>query len=358
MPKNNPLVGGGLRIKRTINDLNEITFGKGNPLWDNGIFTYYNTDDVTTIYACLIGPEDTPYEDGFYGFEINIPQEYPFKPPKVNFLTTDGNVRFNPNLYACGKVCLSILGTWSGPPWTSICTISSVLLSIQSLLQPIPIQNEPGWDTVQKDNIKSITYNSAINHENFRIAIIDMIKSPEKYKMTPFKNLMIQHFIRRYPHIKNNLLKNVELDNKEIKSHIYSCMRMTGKYKKMLQDVENMYNEFISNDYYNTMKNILQIDDETVEYSDIHKYSDEEVEYLNNSNSPSEVISTDEKNIEYENIEYEIKDSVDLKKIRPSKKASSLEEGTLCILTASDKTFKFETYKDKSNRFRWRKLIN
>ena len=195
MPKNNPLVGGGLRIKRTINDLNEITFGKGNPLWDNGIFTYYNTDDVTTIYACLIGPEDTPYEDGFYGFEINIPQEYPFKPPKVNFLTTDGNVRFNPNLYACGKVCLSILGTWSGPPWTSICTISSVLLSIQSLLQPIPIQNEPGWDTVQKDNIKSITYNSAINHENFRIAIIDMIKSPEKYKMTPFKNLMIQHFI-------------------------------------------------------------------------------------------------------------------------------------------------------------------
>ena len=37
---------------------------------------------------------------------------------QVQFLTTGGGrVRFNPNLYACGKVCLSLLGTWSGPSW-------------------------------------------------------------------------------------------------------------------------------------------------------------------------------------------------------------------------------------------------
>ena len=30
-------------------------------------------------------------------------------------MTTGGNkVRFNPNLYDSGKVCLSLLGTWSG----------------------------------------------------------------------------------------------------------------------------------------------------------------------------------------------------------------------------------------------------
>jgi len=28
--------------------------------------------------------------------------------------TGNGTVRFNPNLYNCGKVCLSLLGTWSG----------------------------------------------------------------------------------------------------------------------------------------------------------------------------------------------------------------------------------------------------
>jgi ubiquitin-protein ligase len=28
--------------------------------------------------------------------------------------TGNGTVRFNPNLYANGKVCLSLLGTWKG----------------------------------------------------------------------------------------------------------------------------------------------------------------------------------------------------------------------------------------------------
>ena len=38
---------------------------------------------------------------------------------QVTFLTTGcGTVRFNPNLYADGKVCLSLLGTYDGPRWT------------------------------------------------------------------------------------------------------------------------------------------------------------------------------------------------------------------------------------------------
>jgi hypothetical protein len=36
----------------------------------------------------------------------------------VHFLTTGGgSVRFNPNLYNGGDVCLSLLGTWPGPGW-------------------------------------------------------------------------------------------------------------------------------------------------------------------------------------------------------------------------------------------------
>lgn len=31
--------------------------------------------------------------------------------------TSGGNVRFNPNLYQQGTVCLSLLGTWGGPSW-------------------------------------------------------------------------------------------------------------------------------------------------------------------------------------------------------------------------------------------------
>ena len=61
---------------------------------------------------CLIvGPFDTPYEGGFFHFVIRFGPEYPLQPPRVRFLTTsNGTVRFNPNLYSNGKVCLSILG--------------------------------------------------------------------------------------------------------------------------------------------------------------------------------------------------------------------------------------------------------
>ena len=65
--------------------------------------------------ACIIGADDTPYANGIFVFDIYFPPEYPNVPPKVLLATTgNGKIRFNPNLYDNGYVCLSILGTWSG----------------------------------------------------------------------------------------------------------------------------------------------------------------------------------------------------------------------------------------------------
>lgn len=99
------------------------------------------------IDALIIGPPDTPYQDGFFHFKLQFPSNYPFRPPRVKFLTTSNEkVRFNPNLYNCGKVCLSILGTWVGPGWLPSQSLSSVLISIQSLLSSKPYHNEPGLE--------------------------------------------------------------------------------------------------------------------------------------------------------------------------------------------------------------------
>jgi baculoviral IAP repeat-containing protein 6 len=63
----------------------------------------------------LLGPDDTPYQNGLFEFDVWFPQSYPHAPPKCSFLTTGaGTIRFNPNLYSDGKICLSILGTWEG----------------------------------------------------------------------------------------------------------------------------------------------------------------------------------------------------------------------------------------------------
>lgn len=67
------------------------------------------------LMQLLMFPEsvDCPYCGGCFIFDVFIPVTYPAVPPKVQLVTTGyGTVRFNPNLYNCGKVCLSLLGTW------------------------------------------------------------------------------------------------------------------------------------------------------------------------------------------------------------------------------------------------------
>ena len=77
-------------------------------------------------------PEDTPYSGGCFQFDIFFPRQYPTAPPLVHFCTTGlGQVRFNPNLYSCGKVCLSLLGTWKGLPgehWHETSTLLQVCI--------------------------------------------------------------------------------------------------------------------------------------------------------------------------------------------------------------------------------------
>lgn len=102
----------------------------------SSVFLRCDDENVSVMKALIIGPEGTPYENGCFEFDIYLPPDYPRVPPLVNLVTTGGGtVRFNPNLYNCGKVCLSLLGTWAGPGWIAgKSSIQQVLVSIQSLI--------------------------------------------------------------------------------------------------------------------------------------------------------------------------------------------------------------------------------
>lgn len=115
--------------------------------WDSSIFLRMDEQRPDVLRALIIGPQGTPYENGVFLFDLLLEESYPDTPPKVQFLTTGGGtVRFNPNLYNNGKVCLSLLGTWTGPGWKAgQSSILQVLVSIQGLiLVTDPYFNEPG----------------------------------------------------------------------------------------------------------------------------------------------------------------------------------------------------------------------
>lgn len=66
------------------------------------------------LFSALIkGPTRTPYEDGVFLFDIQLPNIYPAVPPLFRYLSQCSG-RLNPNLYDNGKVCVSLLGTWIG----------------------------------------------------------------------------------------------------------------------------------------------------------------------------------------------------------------------------------------------------
>lgn len=149
------------------------------------IYVHADESEVTKITALVVGPLETPYAGGLFRFDIKVGADYPMNPPKVTLQTTDGGrVRFNPNLYTDGKVCLSILGTWAGPAWSSAETLSSVLLSIQSLMCPQPYHNEPGYET-KGDATTKAAYNDYIRYETLRIAVVGTLSHTNHAKHFP-----------------------------------------------------------------------------------------------------------------------------------------------------------------------------
>ncbi|GAB6032040.1 ubiquitin-conjugating enzyme E2 Ze [Chamberlinius hualienensis] len=195
-----------LRIKRDLMSM----YSEPPP----GMFVFPEKDCMTKIHALITGPFGTPYEGGFFYFLLRFPPSYPMHPPRVKFITTSfETVRFNPNLYKNGKVCLSILGTWFGPQWSPAQCLSSVLISIQSLLCEKPFHNEPGFEKSNRGD--SERYNDIIIHETLRVAVCDMLEGRgyNTFKFpTAFNDVMEKAFMEYYDYYETTAKNKTNLD--------------------------------------------------------------------------------------------------------------------------------------------------
>ena len=125
-----------------------------------GINVFVNEERMDLLRATVEGPRGTPYEGGLFIFDIALPADYPAKPPQAHYFAFGKYI--NPNLYECGKVCLSLLGTWNGPGWDpAVSTLLQLLVSIQGLiLIEHPYCNEPGQER-DGGTKNSVRYNRA-----------------------------------------------------------------------------------------------------------------------------------------------------------------------------------------------------
>lgn len=117
-------------IKRIKKELEDI---QNNPPY-NCSAGPIDDDDLFKWQATIMGPENSPYESGVFYLNIEFPNDYPFKPPKIFFKTK----LYHCNVNSSGGICLDILKE----QWSPALTLSKILLSICSLMDD-PNPNDP-----------------------------------------------------------------------------------------------------------------------------------------------------------------------------------------------------------------------
>ncbi|TXT10228.1 uncharacterized protein COLE_04162 [Cutaneotrichosporon oleaginosum] len=150
-----PGTGGTLmatkRIRKEISDLARENLG--------AIKLAPNESNIFQWRATIPGPAGSPYEGGLFDVDIRVPEDYPFSPPHVQFVTKVYHCNVSPQ----GSICKSLLKS----AWSPALSLYKVILSLSSLLtDPNPAdplvpsiaieykQNRKKHDSTAKDWVK------------------------------------------------------------------------------------------------------------------------------------------------------------------------------------------------------------
>jgi len=163
----------------------------------------FDESNVSKLSIIIIGPEDTPYEGGFYPFELNHEDGYPFNPPKVSFLG-QSVFKIHPNFHPGGYVCLSLLNVEGSAGWRASMTLKSLILSLMSLFSINPLVNEPLYETGSLENIHHKNYQKIAEFYNFKNYIDEFIKNPYPKE---FKSQIHKYYQENFEKYQMNLVK-------------------------------------------------------------------------------------------------------------------------------------------------------
>jgi len=213
---------------RILSDRSLVEHDKQGYIESNIYFDFNDTSILDNEFRILtIGSTDlsNPYFGGFFMFYGKFPDQYPFYPPHILAKTQGAGTRFHPNYYVNGKCCLSILGTWAGPPWTSCQNLGTTAQALKSLFIENPITQEPGWGECTDGRAE--TYSRVIEYRTLQIAVLKMLSDPP-LGFESFIPIMEETFIKLYPMYMEKLdllMKN----HKKCEQSIYNCQNDSMK---------------------------------------------------------------------------------------------------------------------------------
>lgn len=144
---------------------------KKNP---NYMFDINPTNNIYKHSLIIIGPNDTPYEQGIFYGKIIYPNNFPFSPPKVYIYDSIDCKKglYHPNIYNNGLCCISILHEGKDDTgyesnnirWSPAQTIESIILSIISILDNPNIESPANLEAAILYSKKRKKYNKIIRN--------------------------------------------------------------------------------------------------------------------------------------------------------------------------------------------------
>lgn len=164
----------------------------------DGVWARAYEERMDLMRAMMEGPSGTPYAGFALVFDVAFSPRFPKEPPRVEFDAR--GLCVNPNLYACGKVCLSLLNTWQGDAteqWRpNESSLLQVFVSLQGLvLISKPYYNEAGYDSHQGSDEGE--RNAALYNEQCFLTLIRLALSQLKRPPGDFSALLKAHYRRR-----------------------------------------------------------------------------------------------------------------------------------------------------------------
>ncbi|ESP03792.1 hypothetical protein LOTGIDRAFT_156353 [Lottia gigantea] len=177
-----------------------------------GIIVKGFEDRMDLFSAMFVGPTNTPYEDGLFVFDLQLSPDYPVSPPSLHYISYCTE-RLNPNLYEDGKVCISLLGTWSGKGnelWCSKSNLLQIFVSVQGLiLVKEPYYNEAGYE--KQRGSQQAYENSRMYNEMAILKLVQAMSAMAERPPKIFEQEVKDHLLNNGPRMIKRLRSWIEI---------------------------------------------------------------------------------------------------------------------------------------------------
>jgi ubiquitin-protein ligase len=222
----------------------------------DGIYIFQSSHQEDILYGLVVGPEDTPYQNGYLLIKIEFPNLYPFNPPKMTFISLDQTCRIHPNLYHDGYVCLSMINTWGSDEYSPGLSLIKILRTIQSILIENPIEGEPGHENDK--SAEAINYREMVRYDILNLYQFQMVNDqtlPKEQQKIPIDvseqvyPILAELFLRNYSKSLELIEKyqKTQYNGQGYRASVYTFYQRNLEYQKLGTEFTKLHDKLLSN---------------------------------------------------------------------------------------------------------------